>query len=62
VVAEIQGLRLLEVTDREQLKRWNELMIGEHPLHDARMVGRLRATASNPPNLSDLKSTAGRTL
>jgi len=40
VVSEIQGLRLVEVTDQEHLKLWNELMIGEHPLHDARMVGR----------------------
>ncbi|MEO8164768.1 MAG: IS4 family transposase, partial [Betaproteobacteria bacterium] len=40
VVSEVQGLRLVEVADQEHLKLWNELMIGEHPLHDARMVGR----------------------
>lgn len=37
---QIQGLQLVEVTDRPQLQIWNELMIGEHPLHDARIVGR----------------------
>lgn len=36
----IQGLQLIEVTDPAHLLIWNELMIGEHPLHDARLVGR----------------------
>jgi hypothetical protein len=33
-------LELLEVVTSEQLLIWNELMIREHPLHDARLVGR----------------------
>ena len=37
---QIQGLQLVEVTDPAHLLIWNELMIGEHPLHDARLVGR----------------------
>jgi hypothetical protein len=37
---QIQGLKLVEVSDASQLLIWNELMIGEHPLHDARLVGR----------------------
>ena len=36
----IQGLQLVEVTDAQQLLIWNELMIREHPLHNARLVGR----------------------
>ena len=37
---QIQGLRLIEVATAEHLLIWNELMIREHPLHDARLVGR----------------------
>ena len=37
---QIEGLQLVEVSDADQLLIWNELMIGEHPLHDARLVGR----------------------
>ena len=37
---QIQGLRLIEVATPEHLLIWNELMIREHPLHDARLVGR----------------------
>lgn len=37
---QIQGLCLIEVTTPEHLLIWNELMIREHPLHDARLVGR----------------------
>ena len=37
---QIAGLQLVEVSDATQLLIWNELMIGEHPLHDARLVGR----------------------
>lgn len=37
---DLQGLRLVEVTDREHLQLWNELMLGEHPLGDCRLVGR----------------------
>lgn len=39
-VEKVQGLRLIEVQDREQLQLWNELMIREHPLRDCRLVGR----------------------
>ena len=37
---QIQGLGLVEVTAPQHLLIWNELMIREHPLHDARLVGR----------------------
>jgi hypothetical protein len=37
---EIRGLRLIEVSDPEHLRIWNELMIGEHPLQECRLVGR----------------------
>ena len=39
---EIEGLELLEVRteDEEHLRVWNELMMSEHPLKDARLVGR----------------------
>lgn len=37
---QIGGLQLLEVSDPAHLLIWNELMIQEHPLHDARLVGR----------------------
>ena len=36
----MRGLRLIEVTDEEHLRIWNELMLGEHPLKDCRLVGR----------------------
>jgi hypothetical protein len=37
---QIQNLALVEVSTSDQLLIWNELMIREHPLHDARLVGR----------------------
>lgn len=37
---QIQGLQLVEVTTPPQMLIWNELMSREHPLHDARLVGR----------------------
>lgn len=37
---QIAGLQLLEVHDPAHLLIWNELMIREHPLHNARLVGR----------------------
>jgi len=37
---QIQGLCLVQVASPEHLLIWNELMIREHPLHDARLVGR----------------------
>ena len=37
---DILGLRLVEVTTEEERRTWNELMIREHPLKDARLVGR----------------------
>jgi hypothetical protein len=36
----IQNLALIEVSTPSHLLIWNELMICEHPLHDARLVGR----------------------
>ena len=39
-LGQIHGLQLVEVTDPQHLLIWNELMIREHPLHDARLVGR----------------------
>lgn len=36
----MRGLRLIEVTDQEHLRIWNELMIREHPLQECRLVGR----------------------
>jgi len=41
VLQEIRGLRLVEVTDPEHLAIWNELMLGEHPLRDCQLMGRL---------------------
>jgi hypothetical protein len=40
LLQELRGLRLIEVTDEEHLRIWNELMLGEHPLKDCRLVGR----------------------
>ena len=40
LLQEVRGLRLLEVTDEEHLRIWNELMLTEHPLKDCRLVGR----------------------
>lgn len=37
---DLQNLALIEVRTPQQLLLWNELMIREHPLHDARLVGR----------------------
>ena len=37
---EIGDLRLIEVSDREHLQIWNELMLREHPLKQCRLVGR----------------------
>lgn len=39
-LAQFATLELVEVGTPEQLLIWNELMIREHPLHDARLVGR----------------------
>ena len=39
-VEDVRGLRLVVVKTREHLQLWNELMIGEHPLHECRLVGR----------------------
>jgi len=39
-LAELRGLCLVEVTDASQLALWNELMVREHPLREARLVGR----------------------
>jgi hypothetical protein len=39
-LAQLQGLRLVEVTDPEHLAIWNELMLGEHPLRNCRLMGR----------------------
>jgi hypothetical protein len=39
-LAQIQGLHLVEVTTPAQVLIWNELMFREHPLRDARLVGR----------------------
>jgi len=36
----VRGLRLVEVVDDQHLRIWNELMLSEHPLEDARLVGR----------------------
>lgn len=36
----VQGLKLVEVTEPEQLRIWNELMLSEHPLGACRLVGR----------------------
>ena len=40
LLQEVRGLRLIEVTDEEHLRIWNELMLSEHPLKDCRLVGR----------------------
>jgi len=37
---DIKELKLVEVKDPEHLRIWNELVIGEHPLRDSRLVGR----------------------
>ena len=37
---QIRGLKLVEVCAPQDLLIWNELMIREHPLHNARLVGR----------------------
>jgi len=37
---QIQNLKLVEVSSPPELLIWNELMIREHPLHNARLVGR----------------------
>jgi hypothetical protein len=39
---QVKGLKLVEVRPEEEewVRTWNELMETEHPLHDARMVGR----------------------
>ena len=39
-VEEVRGLQLIEVATEDDLKVWNELMMGEHPLHQCRLVGR----------------------
>lgn len=39
-LAAVQGLKLVEVTEPEQLRIWNELMLSEHPLRECRLVGR----------------------
>ena len=36
----VEGLKLVEVTEPEKLRIWNELMLGEHPLGECRLVGR----------------------
>jgi hypothetical protein len=36
----IQALQLVEVADAPHLLIWNEFMIRDHPLHEARLVGR----------------------
>lgn len=40
LLQDVCGLHLVEVTDEEHLRIWNELMLGEHPLKDCRLVGR----------------------
>jgi len=37
---DVQGLELILVEDKQQLKIWNELMISEHPIKTANLVGR----------------------
>ena len=37
---ELRGLSLLEVSDEQHLRIWNERMLREHPLQDCRLVGR----------------------
>ena len=39
-LAEVRGLCLIEVVNEEQSRLWNELVLREHPLKDARLVGR----------------------
>jgi len=39
-VGSVTGLRLVRVEDTELIKRWNELMIREHPLGAGPLVGR----------------------
>jgi hypothetical protein len=63
---EIRGLRLIEVSDQEHLRIWNELMIREHPLQECRLVGRqLRYLHSIYPELiarEDLAAALGMSL
>ena len=40
LLQEVRGLSLIEVVEPEHLRIWNELMLGEHPLKDCRLVGR----------------------
>ena len=40
LLQDVRGLRLVEVVDNEHHRIWNELMLGEHPLKDSRLVGR----------------------
>lgn len=40
VLEAIVGLRLIEVSDQEHLRIWNELILTEHPLRECRLVGR----------------------
>lgn len=40
LIQDVSGLRLVEVTNEEHLRIWNELMLREHPLQDCRLVGR----------------------
>lgn len=37
---QVEGLELILVEDKQQLKIWNELMISEHPIKTANLVGR----------------------
>jgi len=37
---DVQGLELILVENKQQLKIWNELMISEHPIKTANLVGR----------------------
>ena len=39
-VEEVLGLKLVEVTTKEETRIWNELILREHPLHECRLVGR----------------------
>lgn len=39
-VGEIEGLQLIRVETDEQMRLWNELMAGEHPLGAGPLVGR----------------------
>jgi len=37
---DVLGLKLVEVTTKEEMKLWNELILREHPLQECRLVGR----------------------